>query len=98
LLRDRHFFLTIRNLTSAPSVLSNSELMHVVKVTRTRFRRSVARKERKSFRELTRDYFRTEKGLEFAIEALVFVVLWAVCAWPIVAAVGALGELFQRAA
>jgi len=79
-------------------VLLNSGLMHVVKVRRTRFKKSVARKERKSFHELTRDYFRTEKGLEFAIEALFFIVLWAVCAWPIVAAVGALGELFQRAA
>ena len=47
---------------------------------------------------MTRSYFASEKSWEFAIEALLFVILLAISAWPVVAAVDALNEFFQRTA
>ena len=52
---------------------------------------------RRSFRELARTYFAREHSLEFAAEALFFVIIVAISAWPILAAAGALHALFQRA-
>jgi hypothetical protein len=52
---------------------------------------------RRSFRELTRAYFARENSLEFVLEALFFVIIVAISAWPILAAAGALQEFFQRA-
>jgi hypothetical protein len=52
---------------------------------------------RRSFRELARTYFAKEHSLEFAAEALLFVIIVAISAWPILAAAGALHEFFQRA-
>ena len=52
---------------------------------------------RRSFRELARTYFAREHSLEFAAEALFFVIIVAISAWPILAAAGALHEFFQRA-
>jgi len=52
---------------------------------------------RQSFRELTRTYFAREHSLEFAVEALFFVIIVAMSAWPILIAAGALQEFFQRA-
>ena len=52
---------------------------------------------RSSFRELARVYFAREHSLEFAIEALFFVIIVAISAWPILAVAGALHEFFQRA-
>jgi hypothetical protein len=52
---------------------------------------------RRSFRELTRTYFAKEHRLEFAAEALFFLIIVAISAWPILAAAGALQEFFQRA-
>ncbi len=49
----------------------------------------------RSLRELAR-YFARENSLEFAIEALLFAVIVAISAWPMLAAVGALHEFFQR--
>jgi hypothetical protein len=51
---------------------------------------------RRSFRELSRSYFASEKTLEFVIEALLFATMMAISAWPIVAAMDALNELLQR--
>gem|GEM_PF-1455853 len=51
---------------------------------------------RRSFRELARDYFARENSLEFALEALFFVIIVAISALPILAAAGALHEFFQR--
>lgn len=61
--------------------------------------RSASKKSgmRRSFRELTRAYFARENGLEFVAEALFFVIIVAISAWPILAAAGALNEFFQRA-
>ena len=50
-----------------------------------------------SFRDLARTYFAREHSLEFAVEALFFVIIVAISAWPILAAAGALQEFFQRA-
>ena len=51
---------------------------------------------RRSFRELTRSYFASEKGWEFVMEVLLFAIIVAISAWPIVAAAGALSEFLQR--
>jgi hypothetical protein len=51
----------------------------------------------RSFRELARGYFARENSFEFLVEALFFVIIVAISAWPIVAAAGALHESFQRA-
>ncbi|HYY35195.1 MAG TPA: hypothetical protein VE867_02370 [Candidatus Binatia bacterium] len=50
---------------------------------------------RQSFRELARTYFAREHGLEFAAEAVFFVIIVAISAWPILAAAVALHEFFQ---
>jgi hypothetical protein len=47
----------------------------------------------RSVRQFGRDFFAKESQMEFAIEALLFGVLVAVSAWPIVAAAGAINEL-----
>jgi hypothetical protein len=52
---------------------------------------------RSSFRELARAYFARENGLEFALEALFFVIIVAISAWPILTAAGALHEFLQSA-
>jgi hypothetical protein len=52
---------------------------------------------RRSFRELSRNYFANENSLEFVIETLLFAIIIAISAWPILAAAGALNELLQRA-
>jgi hypothetical protein len=52
---------------------------------------------RRPFRELARTYFAKEHRLEFAVEALFFVIIVAISAWPILTAAGALHEFFQRA-
>ena len=51
----------------------------------------------RSFRELTHAYFAREHSLEFAAEALFFLIIVAISVWPIIAAAGALHEFFQRA-
>jgi len=51
----------------------------------------------RSFRDLTRNYFASEKSWEFVIEALLFAIIVAISAWPIIAAAGALSEFLQRA-
>ena len=52
----------------------------------------------RSFRQLSRSYFASEKSCEFAIEALLFAIIVAISAWPIFAAAVALNEFLQRAA
>ena len=51
---------------------------------------------RRSFRELARTYFARENSLEFVFEALFFVIIVAISAWPILAAAGALQEFLQN--
>jgi hypothetical protein len=72
--------------------------MNVITVRRTVFRSANKRSARlRSFREVTRAYFTRENSLEFVVEALLFVIIVAISAWPILAAAGALHEFFQRA-
>jgi len=72
--------------------------MNVITVRRTVFRNGNKRlRTRRSFRELTRSYFTRENSLEFVVEALLFVIIVAISAWPILAAADALHEFFQRA-
>jgi len=42
--------------------------------------------------QFARDFFASENHMHFAIEALVFGALLALCAWPIIAAAGAIGQ------
>jgi hypothetical protein len=72
--------------------------MNVITVRRTIFRNANSRSaRRRSFREVTRAYFARENSLEFVVEALFFVVIVAISAWPILSAAGALHEFLQRA-
>ena len=48
---------------------------------------------RRSFRELTGNFFAGENHWEFAIEALIFAALLAISAWPIFAAAGAINSV-----
>jgi len=71
--------------------------MNVITVRRTVKRTTnQTRSIRRSFRELTRSYFANEKGWEFVVEVLLFAIIVAISAWPVVAAAGALSEFLQR--
>jgi len=94
----RHAILTIRNLTRrAPRFIQRST-MSVITVKRTVIRRSPNTRSatRRSFRELTRTYFASEKTWEFAIEALLFAIIVGISAWPIFVVADALNEFLQR--
>jgi hypothetical protein len=43
--------------------------------------------------QFARDFFASENHLHFAIEGLLFGVLLALCAWPIIAAAGAISQI-----
>ena len=98
LLLDCHALLTIRNLTNCTDRLIECSPMNVITVRRTVFVHGNERsRTRRSFRELTRAYFARENTLEFVAEAVFFVIIVAISAWPILAAAGALHEFLQRA-
>jgi hypothetical protein len=72
--------------------------MSVITAKRTVMRRMPNKisTTRRSFRELSRSYFASEKSWEFAIEALFFAIIVAISAWPIFAAADALNEFLQH--
>jgi hypothetical protein len=72
--------------------------MSMIAVKRTVMRRMPNKisTTRRSFRELTRSYFASEKSWEFAIEALFFAIIVAVSAWPIFAAADALNKFLRH--
>jgi hypothetical protein len=74
--------------------------MTAITVKRTIIRRTRAQtsamRTRGLFRELTRSYLVREKTLEFAMEALLFAIIVAISAWPVLAAANALGEFLQQ--
>jgi hypothetical protein len=72
--------------------------MSVITVKRTviRHRPNKRPATRRSFRELSRSYFASERSLEFVVEALLFATMMAISAWPIVAAIDALNQFLQR--
>jgi hypothetical protein len=94
-----HRLLTIRNLTRRRSGLSKLPVMTVVTVKRKILRRIPVQRSatHRSFRELARSYLAREKTVEFAIEALLFAIIVAISAWPILAVASALSEFVQRA-
>ena len=58
-------------------------------------KRTVASKTstgRRSIRQFAGEFFAKENHLEFAIEALIFGVLFAISTWPIVAAADAINK------
>jgi len=64
--------------------------MNVITVKRAVFRQANEEsRPHRSFRELTRSYFASEKSWEFVIEALLFAIIVAISAWPIVVVAGA---------
>jgi hypothetical protein len=73
--------------------------MSVIKVKRTvtgRTQSSIA--TNRSFRELTRSYFASERHWQYAIEALLFAIIVAISAWPVFVAADALNTFLQRTA
>lgn len=72
--------------------------MSVITVKRTVIRRTADKGPtgRQSFRELTQNYFASEKTWEFVIEALLFAIMVAISAWPLFAAADALSDFLQR--
>ena len=98
MLLDRYALLTICNLTHCIDRFIECSAMNVITVRRTVFRNAnKGSRTRRSFRELTRAYFARESSLEFVAEALFFVIIVAISAWPILAAAGALHEFFRHA-
>jgi hypothetical protein len=73
--------------------------MTVITVKRKILRRNRAQRSatRRSFRELARCYLAGERRVEFTIEALLFAIIVAISAWPILAVASALSEFAQRA-
>jgi hypothetical protein len=69
--------------------------MSVITIKRSAIGQERNRKPRRSFRELSRRYFASEKKFEFIIELLLFAILVAISAWPILAAADALSRLLQ---
>ena len=72
--------------------------MTAIRVKRTIVRRTRAKSPvmRKSLRELSRSYLAGERTVEFTIEALLFSIIVAISAWPVLAAANALGEFLQQ--
>jgi len=95
---NRHAILTIRNLTRRVPGFIERSTMSVITVRRRMIKRTPDRRSLvlRSFRELTRSYFASEKSWELGIEGLLFSIIVAISAWPIFAAADALNEFLQR--
>ena len=59
-------------------------------------KRTIVRRTRQSLRELSRSYLAGDSTVEFTIEALLFAIIVAISAWPIMAVASALSEFVQR--
>ena len=90
--------MTIRNLTKQGWKLRSIMSVITIKRTISKARATKESTSRRSFRELTRNFFASENHWAFAIEALLFGALLAISAWPIVAAAGAISGLLQTGA
>ena len=73
--------------------------MHTIKIKRT-IRTSKLAKDpgKRRFLQFAQNFFAKENHLEFAVEALLFALLLAISAWPIVAAVGTINEFLRAGA
>jgi len=89
---DRHAKLTIRNLTAHPRRFIERSTMSVIRIRRTaKIRtRNKGSTTRRSFRELTRSYFASERSWEIAIEVLLFAIMVAISTWQMWIAVDSL--------
>jgi hypothetical protein len=69
--------------------------MHAIKIQRSIRKRNNSNSPdaQRSGRRFGRDFFAKENQIEFALEALLFGVLVAISAWPIVAAAGAINKM-----
>jgi len=68
--------------------------MHTIRIKRTIRKSSPAKLARKRrFLQFAQIFFAKENHLEFAVEALLFGLLLAISAWPIVAAAGAINKM-----
>jgi hypothetical protein len=72
--------------------------MTAITVKRTIIRRTRAQRSttRQSLRELSRSYLAGERTVEFTIEALLFAIIAAISAWPVLAAATALSEFLPQ--
>ena len=72
--------------------------MTAIIVKRTIIRRTRAQRSatRQSLRELSRSYLAGERTVEFTIEALLFAIIVAISALPVLAAANALSEFLQQ--
>jgi hypothetical protein len=68
--------------------------MSVIKITRTLARPAACRRSLllRSFREISRRYLAYESDRHFIVEALIFALITAISAWPIIGAAMALRE------
>jgi hypothetical protein len=73
--------------------------MTTITVKRTIVRRIRAQRSAtgRSFRELARCYFASERTVELTIEGLLFAIIVAISAWPIFDALDALNQFLQSA-
>jgi hypothetical protein len=69
--------------------------MRVIKIQRRiRKRNNISGSEaQRSIRRLGQDFFVKENKIEFALEALLFGLLVAISAWPIIAVAGAINKM-----
>jgi hypothetical protein len=73
--------------------------MHTIKIKRTITTTTNAKLPgKRRFLEFAQNFFAKENHLEFAVEALLFGLLLAIAAWPIVAAVGTINEFLRAGA
>lgn len=92
-----HALLTIRCLTGCACGLGSR--MHTIKIKRTiTIRKPAKLAGKRRFLQFAQNFFARENHLEFVVEALLFGLLLAIAAWPIVAAVGAINEFLRAAA
>jgi ABC-type uncharacterized transport system fused permease/ATPase subunit len=82
-------------ITVKGQLRKRTSLTMVNMTDRRQYRRSLVLR---SFRQLSRSYFASEKSWEFVIEALLFAIIVAISAWPIFTAADALNQFLQRTA
>jgi hypothetical protein len=70
--------------------------MHTIKIKRTvTISKPGNLLGKRRFLQFAQNFFAKENHLEFVIEALLFGLLLAISAWPIVAAVGTINEFLR---
>jgi hypothetical protein len=69
--------------------------MRIITIKRTvrKTKEAGTTKGRRLVLQFARDFFASENHLQFAIEALLFGALLALCTWPIIAAAGAISQV-----